>query len=52
MKTKHKNKTLTFAEFVANVYDSCGSRRAKEIVRFAVNAHWVEFRGKQRFLIY
>jgi hypothetical protein len=52
MKTPHQKKTLTFGEFVANVYAACGRRRAKEIVRRAVNAHWVEFLGKQRFTIF
>ena len=33
------------------VYDACGKQRAKGIVRLAVNAHLVEFRGHDRFVI-
>jgi hypothetical protein len=51
MKTQQRNKTLTFGEFIANVYNICGRQKAKEIVQRAVNANWVEFRGKQRFMI-
>ena len=48
---ERRRKMLTFGEFIANVYNICGRRKAREIVRLAVNAHWVEFRGKQRFMI-
>jgi hypothetical protein len=51
MKTSQKKKALTFGEFVASVYEACGKRKARGIVRLAVNAHLVEFRGQQRFVI-
>ena len=47
----HQKKTLTLGEFIANVYGVCGRQKAKEIVQLAVNTHWVEFRGKERFVI-
>ena len=52
MKPQQKKVTMTFGEFVASVYAACGRQKAKDIVRRAVNAHWVEFRGKQRFMIF
>ena len=51
VQTEHQKKTLTFGEFIASAYAVCGRQKAKEIVRLAVNAHWVEFRGKQRFMV-
>jgi hypothetical protein len=51
MKTIHKRKSPTFGEFIANVYDACGKRKAKGIVRLALKAHWVEFRGHERFVL-
>jgi hypothetical protein len=51
MRTNCRKKALTFGEFVARVYDVCGTRKAKGIVRLAVKAHLVEFRGQQRFAI-
>ena len=51
MKTNHKRKTLTFGEFIAGIYDACGRQKAKGIVRLAVKAHWVEFRGSDLFMI-
>jgi len=50
MKTNHK-KTLTFGELIESVYSACGHRRARAIVRFAVNAQVVVFRGQRRFVI-
>jgi hypothetical protein len=51
MKSPCKKKSLTFGEFVARMYDVCGKRKATGIVRFAVKAHLVEFRGQQRFMV-
>ena len=51
MKIDHKKKALMFGDFITAVYDACGKRRAREIVRFAVNAHLVVFRGQHRFVI-
>ena len=49
--TQHQKKALTFGEFIASVYSACGRQKAQRIVRRAVNAHWVEFRGKEHFMI-
>ena len=51
VKTNHKKKALTFGNFIAAVYDACGQRRARAIVRLAVNAHVVAFRGHRHFVI-
>ncbi len=51
MKTHPEKKGLTFGKFIASVYDACGRRRAKGIVRLAVNANLVEFHGARRFVI-
>jgi hypothetical protein len=50
MKTNHK-KALKFGELIAAVYNVCGKRRARGIVRLAVNAHVVVFRGHRHFVI-
>jgi hypothetical protein len=42
---------LTFGDFVAGVYHIWGKRRAKAIVKLAVNMRLVEFRGTEWFLI-
>jgi len=52
MKTNHKNKALTFGDFIMAVYRASGKRRARGIVRHAVNARLIEFRGQQRFVIF
>jgi hypothetical protein len=49
--TSGKKKGLTFGDFIAAAYRAWGRRRAKGLVRLAVNAGLVEFRGKRRFLI-
>jgi hypothetical protein len=51
MKTNQKNKTLTFGGYIEAVYRASGKRRARGIVRHAVNARLIEFRGQQRFVI-
>jgi hypothetical protein len=51
MKTNRKKKVLTFGDLIAAVYGACGQRRARAIVRLAVNAHLVAFRDHQRFVI-
>jgi hypothetical protein len=51
MKIHPKKKGLTFGQFIASVYETCGERRAKGIVRLAVKAHLIEFRGEQRFMM-
>ena len=42
---------LTFGDLIAVVYAAYGKQKAKRIVRLAVNAHLVEFRGHDRFVI-
>ena len=51
MKSNHKKKVLTFGDFIAATYRAWGSRRARGLVRLALNAHFVVFRGRQRFAI-
>jgi hypothetical protein len=51
MKSNSKKRALTFGEFVAALYAAWGKRKALGIVRLAVNAHLVEFRGRERFVI-
>jgi hypothetical protein len=46
-----RKKPLTFGDFVAGVYHIWGEREAIGIVRLAIEAHVVEFRGKERFMI-
>jgi len=50
MKANQK-KRLTFGDLIASVYTACSQRRARAIVRFAVNAQVVVFRGQRRFVI-
>ena len=49
MRTNQAKKALTFGEFIMAAYDAWGKRRARGIVRLAVNAHLIEFQGPQRF---
>jgi hypothetical protein len=51
MKTNDKKRPLTFGDFIAAVYRALGTRRAKGLVRLAVNEHLVVFRGPHRFVI-
>jgi hypothetical protein len=51
MKSNHKKKTLTFGDFIAATYGAWGPRRARGLVRLALKAHLVVFRGRQRFVI-
>ena len=51
MKTHCRKSSLTFGEFITRVYDAWGKRKAKGVVRLAVKAHLVEFRGQERFMI-
>jgi hypothetical protein len=52
MKTSYKKKEVRFGDFIVAVYDACGKRRAREVVRFAVNAHIVVFSGQGHFVIF
>lgn len=51
MKTNGRKKHLTFGEFIMAVYDACGRRQAEGIVRLAINAHLIKFRGHDRFVV-
>ena len=51
MKTNGNKKSLTFGDLVAATYRAWGAQRARGLVRLAVNAHLVVFRGEQRFVI-
>jgi len=50
MKSDHKKKALMFGDFITAAYDACSKHRAGEIVRLAVNAHLVVFRGQRVFV--
>jgi hypothetical protein len=51
MKTNCRKKSLTFGEFITAVHDAWGRRRATGIVRLAIKARLIEFRGQQRLII-
>jgi hypothetical protein len=46
-----KKKALTFGDFIAGVYETYGRRKARGIVRDAVNGHLLVFRGNCRYVI-
>jgi len=39
---------LTFGHLIETVYGVCGNRRARGIIRLAIDAHVVVFREQQR----
>jgi hypothetical protein len=51
IKAHPRRKPLTFGDFVAGVYQAWGERRAIGIVRLAIDAHVIEFRGTERFIV-
>ena len=51
MKTRTKSTPMTFGDFVAGVYATWGKRKAKGIVHLAIEAHLIEFCGKERIVI-
>ena len=51
MVTDQNKKPLLFGDLIASVFDACGKRRARGILRLAVNARLVAFQGPQRFII-
>lgn len=51
MMINHKKQPLTFGDLIAAVYAAGGRQKAEGIVRLAVNAHLVEFRGHDHFVI-
>jgi hypothetical protein len=50
MKANHKHRALTFGNLIETVYGVCGSRRARGIIRLAINAHVIVFREHKRVL--
>jgi hypothetical protein len=48
MKANHKQKALRFGNLIETVYGVCGNRRARGIIRLAIDAHIVVFREQQR----
>ena len=52
MKTNCRKSHLLFGEFIMAAFDACGRQKAEGIVRLAVNARLVEFRGHDRFVIH
>ena len=51
MKTRFTKKPRTFGEYVARVYRVSGKRKAKRIVKDAVNASQIKFLGSNRFVV-
>ena len=51
MRPTGKWKALTFGDFITRVYDLCGRRKAAGIVKLAVNAHFVAFRGQLCYVV-
>ena len=50
-KTDGKQRLLTLGGFIAGASGAWGRRRAKRLVRLALNKRLFEFRGPQRFVI-
>jgi hypothetical protein len=50
MKIDRRKSTITLGEFIASVYDVCGSRKAVGILRLAIKTGLIEFRGPQIFV--
>jgi hypothetical protein len=44
MKVNYRKKALTLGNLIETVYGVCGNRRAKGIIRLAIDAHVVVFR--------
>jgi hypothetical protein len=51
MKNKSTRKILRFGDVVESIYDACGRRRGRNIVRLAVNANVIIFCGQVRYVI-
>jgi hypothetical protein len=50
MKADHKPKAPTLGNLIEIVYGICGNRRARGIIRLAIDAHVVVFREQRRVL--
>jgi hypothetical protein len=51
MNTSPSKKPLTFGDFVTGSYRAWGKRKANGIIRLAIKARWIEFRGSHRIVI-
>ena len=51
MKAPAAKRPLTFGEFVAGSFRAWGKGKAEGIIRLAVKAQLIEFRGPERFVI-
>ena len=50
LKANHEQKALTPGNLIETVYGVCGNRRARGIIRLAVDAHVVVFREQRHAL--
>ncbi|MBE7499267.1 MAG: hypothetical protein HS113_02950 [Verrucomicrobiales bacterium] len=51
MKKTQKRKRLTFGEYIAGVYEAVGGRKAKRVIRLAVNTRQVGFLGSLHYVV-
>ncbi len=51
MKPTRLKKGMTFGDFIAAIYEVAGKRKAKLVVRFAVNTRQVSFLGPRRYVV-
>lgn len=51
MKMKQRKNELTFGELIAAAYQVWGAPQAEKMVRLAINARLVVFRGQPQFLL-
>jgi fatty acid desaturase len=49
--SKHHTKTMTLGDLIACLYGTCSRRKAKAVLRFAINQHLIVFQGRQRFRV-
>jgi hypothetical protein len=49
MKGLPKKKTMELGDLIAAVYEACGRQRARGILRLAIGAHLVTFRGRHPY---
>jgi ribosome biogenesis protein Nip4 len=50
MRRKKAGRILTFGGLVENFCDTCGERKAQGLLRLAIKANWVIFRGSERYV--
>jgi hypothetical protein len=51
MKTLPRKQLMTFGDFVAGIYRAWGHRKAKGMVKLAIQMHLIEFIGTDRFVV-